>query len=213
MRLPGILRVLAVLAATPCLAAAQTPADSAVSATQQFEYTASVLVYFLPDDDDYAGPIFSADRGRLHLEARYNYEDLRTASLWAGATWAGGSRFLWDVTPMAGLVFGRTDGLAPGLEMTLGYWKLEWYSESEFVIGFNSREEDFFYTWSNFSLNLLENAQISIAVQRTLAFESDVDIGRGPFIGGTFRNFSCTFYSYNRHRDDRYFILEADVAW
>ena len=34
--------------------------------------------YIIPNQDGYASPNFTADHGWLHLEARYNYENLRT---------------------------------------------------------------------------------------------------------------------------------------
>jgi hypothetical protein len=42
--------------------------------------------YIIPNGTDYASPVFSADRSWLHLEARYNDENLRTGSLWLGST-------------------------------------------------------------------------------------------------------------------------------
>ena len=42
--------------------------------------TASAYTYFVPDSGDYVQPTFSADRGWLHLEARYNYEALHAGS-------------------------------------------------------------------------------------------------------------------------------------
>ena len=38
---------------------------------------------------------------------------------------------------MAGAVFGRTNGVAPGLELTLSWKSVELYSENEYVFGFN----------------------------------------------------------------------------
>jgi len=213
MRLPSIRWILVILITMPCVAHAQTSTGGTVSATQPFQFTASALYYLLQDDDDYVGPTLSADRGRLHLEVRYNYEDLRTASLWGGATWAGGNRLLWEVTPMAGVIFGRTDGVAPGLEMTLGYWKLEWYSESELVIVYKTHDEGFFYTWSTLSLSPIEVAQIGLVAQRSQTFDGAVAFGRGPFVGGTYRHVSGAFYAFNLGRDDRYFVLEAEVVW
>ena len=50
----------------------------------------------------------------LHLETRYNNEDLRTGSLWVGYNFAWGEKWQFEVTPMIGGVFGRTNGIAPG---------------------------------------------------------------------------------------------------
>jgi len=46
-----------------------------------WSFSASAYTFFVPDDDDYVMPTFIADHQWLHLEARYNYEDLQTVSL------------------------------------------------------------------------------------------------------------------------------------
>jgi hypothetical protein len=47
-----------------------------------WSYSFSVLTYLEQDAKDYANPNFAADRDWLHLEARYNYEELKTGSVW-----------------------------------------------------------------------------------------------------------------------------------
>ena len=49
-----------------------------------WSFAASVHTYIVPDSHNYAQPTLKADRGWLHLEARYNYEALETGSLWVG---------------------------------------------------------------------------------------------------------------------------------
>jgi hypothetical protein len=69
--------------------------------------------YIIPNGTDYADPVFSANRSWLHLEARYNYENLRTGSLWLGYNFAAGKKLALNVTTMIGGVFGRTTGSHP----------------------------------------------------------------------------------------------------
>ncbi len=95
--------------------------------------TASAAFYALPDQGDYVQPTLTADRGELHLEARYNYEAQRTASLWAGWAIRGGERIEWEVIPMAGAVFGETDGIAPGYVVSIAWGKIDLYTEGEYV--------------------------------------------------------------------------------
>ena len=60
----------------------------------------------MPDGDSYADPYLTADHQWLHLEARYNYENLHTGSLWAGYNFTAGKTLQLAVTPMIGGVFG-----------------------------------------------------------------------------------------------------------
>ena len=91
-----------------------------------------------PTTANYVQPTFTADRGWLHLEARYNYEALDTGSAWVGYNFSGGEKLAWEFTPMIGGVFGDTTGIAPGYKGSLSWWKLELYSEGEYV--FDTRQ-------------------------------------------------------------------------
>ena len=66
-------------------AAASTTPDA-----EPWEYSLTVDGYIIEGEDGYASPTFTADRGWLHLEARYNYENFRTGSLWAGYNFSWG---------------------------------------------------------------------------------------------------------------------------
>ena len=78
----------------------------------------------MPDDQTYLTPMFSADHKWLHLEARYDYEDLRTASLWAGYNFHVGETVTLVATPMFGVVFGRTNAVVPGYKISLTWKRL-----------------------------------------------------------------------------------------
>ena len=83
---------------------------------RRWSFAASAYTYVVPDDHDYVQPTVTADRGWLHLEARYNYEALDTGSAWVGYNFSGGETLAWEFTPMIGGVFGDTTGIAPGLQ-------------------------------------------------------------------------------------------------
>ena len=58
----------------------------------------------------------------------------RPGSSWLGYNFSGGETLAWEFTPMLGGVFGDTTGVAPGFKASLGWRKLEFYSEGEYVI-------------------------------------------------------------------------------
>jgi len=152
-------------------------------------------------------PIFTADKGNLHLEARYNYEDLKTASAWVGYNVFGGNEFEYFITPMVGGAFGRTNGIAPGLEFTLSYAGFELYSESEYLFDFASSEYNFFYSWTDFTYSPLDWLWFGISGQRTKLYESEVEIDRGLILGAAYHNFEFTGYFYNISTDDFFVML------
>src|SRR5687768_1933890 len=120
--LASLAAVIAMMPAAAFAQAATPPADE-----PSWEFTLSGTTYFVADDSDFLQPTVAVDRGRLHLEARYNYEAFDTGSMWAGYNFSGGETVTWEFTPMLGAVFGATDGIAPGYKGSLGWKMLEFY--------------------------------------------------------------------------------------
>src|SRR5262249_42686889 len=152
----------------------------------------SLLGYIVHDDRDYVQPTVAADRGWLHLEARYNYEDLDTGSLWIGYNFSGGDELTWEITPMLGGVFGHTDGIAPGYKGSLSWWKLELYSEGEYLVDTGNSSDSFFYNWSELTISPLDWLRLGLATQRTLAYETDRDVQRGLLAGVSLEHVDLT---------------------
>jgi hypothetical protein len=109
-------------------AASNDPIVTTDKSAVPWSFSVSAYTYLVPDSREYVQPSITADRRWLHLEARYNYEDLETGSVWAGYNFSGGEKLAWEFTPMLGAVFGNTTGVAPGYKGSLSWWKLELYS-------------------------------------------------------------------------------------
>ena len=106
--------------------------SEAPSAKNPRAYNLTVDVYIVPSQSD-VNPVFAANRNRVHLEARYNSENLRRGSLWAGYNFSAGKKLLLNVTPMMGDIFGKTTGISPGLESSLTYKKIAPSISNEYV--------------------------------------------------------------------------------
>ena len=170
-------------------------------------FSASAYTYFVPDDGDYVQPTFTADRDWLHLEARYNYEALDTGSAWIGYNFSGGETLTWELTPMLGAVFGDTDGIAPGYKGSLGWRKLELYSEGEYVFDAGDSSDSFFYNWSELTLAPVEWFRFGLVTQRTRVYQTDREIQRGLLAGVSFKNSSVTGYVFNPDDEKPTFVL------
>jgi hypothetical protein len=196
------------LAAGPSAAQGTTGAEP-----RAWSGSASLFGYFVPADQDYAQPTFAADRGRLHLEARYNYESLATGSAWVGVTFSAGSKLRMDLTPMLGGVFGDLHGLAPGYELTLAWSILELDSESEYFLDPGDSSGDFFYTWSELAIAPSDRWRAGIAAQRTRAYETGLDVQRGLLAGASFGRVDVTAYVFNLGWEDPTVVLSAEVGF
>jgi len=174
-----------------------TPEVAKESNEKAWSFSLSATTYVVPDFQEYVQPTFTADRGWLHLETRYNYENLETGSVWLGYNFSGGEKLEWEFTPMLGGVFGDTTGIASGYKLSLSYWKLEFSSEGEFVFDTRDREGSFFYNWSELSVSPVDWFRFGVVGQRTRAYQSAVDIQRGLLVGFSHKKVDFTTYVFN----------------
>src|SRR6476659_2803564 len=106
------------------LAAQENQIDSAGS---QWNFSAWAEMFIIPGEEDFFNPTFYARHNSLHLEARYNYEDKNTASLWAGHRFKFGKGVKFVFVPMGSIMFGNTTNLASCIEMEITYKKFYFY--------------------------------------------------------------------------------------
>ena len=188
--------------------------DSAVAAdSRAWSYSASLYGYFVPEDRDYAQPTFAADHGRLHLEARYNYESLQTGSAWLGLTFSAGTRLRMDLTPMVGGVFGDLHGVAPGYELTLAWSTLELDTQGEYFLDTQDHSEDFFYMWSELAIAPADWWRAGVVAQRTRAYETGLDVQRGLLAGVSCGRVGATVYVFNLGWEDPTVVLAAEAGF
>lgn len=188
--------------------------DMPDTADQSLAWTvsASMMAYWLPDDDPFTSPTVSVDRGKLHVEARYNYESLDTFSGWMGYNTRFGDAVSVDFTPMLGIVSGSISGIAPGYHLTVGWRAFEFYSESEYVFDRDNHSDSYFYSWSEAAWYPADWLRAGLVAQRTRLYKSDRDIQRGFLIGVSLSSISLGVYVFNPD-DDPTYIASIAVAF
>lgn len=173
---------------------------------KKWNVSADANFYFFSNDFILL-PVVKADKNKLHLEARYNYEDLETFSAWVGYNIMGGNKFTYTLTPMAGVLVGNVNGLSAGLEMTFAWKGFELYTESENVFDFEGQENNFFYNWTDLTWAPKDWLWVGLSGQRTRLYQTDLDIQRGLLIGGALKNWELTGYLYNLGFDDPFVLV------
>ena len=194
-------------------AAGASAATRAEDTVPPWTYSASAYFYFVPEDDDYLQPTITADRAWLHLEARYNYEDLETGSVWIGYNFSAGDSVVFEITPTLGGVFGRTVGIAPGYRLSLGWRAVSFYTEGEYLFDADERTDSFFYSWSELTLAPLDWLDLGLALQRTQVYESPREFQRGLLLGASFRRVGVTAYVFDPDRTDATYVMSAQVEF
>ena len=218
MRWLGLAAVLLITAS--CGAQSQTPSEphspnpkpSGTNA-EPWEYSLTVDGYIIEGEDGYASPTFTADHNWLHLEARYNYENLRTGSLWAGYNISWGKTWQFAVTPMIGGVFGRTNGIAPGCEASVAWKKLTLSIDNEYVFDTTSKSSNFYYTWPQLTYQPVTWLKVGAVAQRTKSFQTPLDVQRGFLVGFNHKKFEFTTYVFNPGISGTSVVVEVGASF
>ena len=196
--------------ATPGSASIKTPSPE----LKQWEYTLTLDGYILAQGTSYVNPVVTADHKWLHLEARYNDESLRTTSLWLGYNFArgdasDGSNWQFHITPMVGGVFGRTNGIAPGCEVSLNYrGKIEASINNEFVFDLTDKSKSFYYSWPQLTYSPVTWFHVGAVAQHTAAYRSSINVQRGFLVGFSRKKWEVTSYVFDPWTKATVVVLE-----
>jgi len=180
------------------------PASAAEKPSWDFALTAYPTV--VRGGENYTSAIATADRGPLHLEARYNYESVGARSAFVGWNFSGGEEITWELTPLVGGAWGTTQAFIPGLEATVAWKKFDLYVEAEYVLDSRERSESYFYAWSELGFRPVEWLRVGIAGQRTRTYNNDRDIQRGPFAQVTWGPVTIGGYWFNPGSSEQVFV-------
>jgi hypothetical protein len=191
--------------------AASTPrADAAAAQAWSFALTA------YPTDvrggDNYTSVIGTADRGSLHLEARYNYESIGARSAYVGWSFAGGESLEWQVTPIVGGAWGTTQSFVAGVEASLAWRAVDFYIEAEYVPT-RTQGEGYTYAWSELGVRVAPWLRIGLAGQHTRTYGSEREFQRGPFAQVTWRAVTLGGYWFNPGAEDQVFVAALGVKF
>jgi hypothetical protein len=183
------MRAGAVLVAATALIASDslggTPISDLVEAAPEpkWEFSLSTYTYLQLQKRDYANPNIIADHDWLDVEVRYNYEALKTGSIWLGYNFTTGKKLKLDLIPMVGGVFGDITGVAPGYTIIASYQTIELSTQGEYFFDAARSANNFFYSWSELRTSPTGWLKVGMVVERTQASGVTSDVRRGPLIG------------------------------
>jgi hypothetical protein len=163
--------------------------------------------------ENYTSAIAVADRGPLHIEARYNYESIGARSAFVGWTFAGGDSISWELTPLFGGAWGATQAIVPGLEASVSWQRLDFYVEAEYVRDRHEQNDSYLYAWSELGFRPVEWLRVGVAGQRTRVYGGERDIQRGPFAQLTWRRITIGGFWFNPGSNNQVFVASIGAAF
>ena len=205
----------AIVMATTALAAEDEHSGRRASPATKVSWEFAVTAYptFVRGGDNYTSAIVVADRGPLHLEARYNYESVGARSAFAGWTFSGGDAITWELTPLLGGAWGATQAFVPALEASVAWRRFDFYIEAEYVRDGSERTNSYFYAWSELGFRPVEWLRVGLAGQRTRTYGGDRELQRGPFAQVTWGRVTIGGFWFNPGSGDQVFVASIGATF
>ena len=212
---PCALLALAAAACSEAVAGEDSHSGRRASRPDQPVWEGAITAYptSVRGGENYTPVIAVADRGPLHLEARYSYESIAARSAFAGWTFSGGETVTWELTPMLGGAWGTTRAFVPAFEASVGWKQLDFYVEAEYVRDSGERSDSYTYAWSELGFRPLEWLRIGLVGQRTRAYGGDRDVQRGPFAQLTWGRVTIGGYWFNPGSSDQVVVGSIGLSF
>jgi hypothetical protein len=149
-----------------------------------------------------------------YVEARYNYEELRSASVYVGKNFSKESESLYySVTPIIGGVAGKFTGGSAGMNLQVEYGKFFFYSQSQFTFTPKSKGNNFLFGWAELAVEPLPWVYLGLSLQHTHDLRTHGKVTEeGIVIGFNFRRWTFPLYGFNLGDSQRYFILGINLG-
>jgi hypothetical protein len=213
-RAPSIVGALALAIATGASAADEGSGRRASPPEKpSWEFALTAYPTNVRGGESYTSAIGAADRGPLHLEARYNYESIGARSAYVGWTFSGGDALTWEVTPLIGGAWGTTEAIVPAVEASVAWQRLDFYIEAEYVRDHHDQHDSYLYAWSELGFRPIEPLRLGLAAQRTRTYGGNRDIQRGPFVQVTWRRVTIGAFWFNPGSSEQVFVASIGAAF
>lgn len=192
-----------------------TSGAAAQSADDGSRWSASINAsyYAMRDEPDFGVVVAAVNRGPLRFEARHNYEARHATSAFVGWKLAGGEALSYEVTPIAGGLFGAAHAGIVGVEASAAYRAFDAYIEAEYVHDNGDAAGHYVYAWSELGFRPFEWLRIGIVGQRTRIVHTSRDLQRGPFVQLAWGKVSVGVYAFNPDAASRYAVISIAASF
>ena len=142
----------------------------------------------------------------MYAELRYNYEDLKTFSMYGGKSFTGGTDLQYTVIPMAGYCTGKFSGFSLATNAEAEWKDFYLSTQTQYSMATKKNTANFFFSWSEAGYNIFRNFFAGLAVQYTRQ-QGVNDLQPGFVTGLNFKDISIPFYMFSPFQPGRYFVL------
>jgi hypothetical protein len=149
----------------------------------------------------------------MYTEMRYNYEELKTASLYVGRVFNTSGAIESSFTPAAGIVVGRYTGASVALNTELSYRNIFFNSQAQYTVSAERTADNFYFNWSDLYYMSLPWLFTGLSMQQTGLCNTAMKTETGVLMGFSKGKWRVPLYLFNVMNDQKYFIVGLNVEW
>lgn len=146
-------------------------------------------------------------------EARYNYDELNTFSVYGGKTFSWNRAVAFSVTPLLGVSVGQLHALSTGNNIDASYQNFFFSSQSQYTFSTRAREENYFFSWIEAGYQPSNWLYAGLTMQHTRVYKTPHLVEPGILLGFSFKRWSLPLYYFNPLKKDQFFIIGVNWEW
>ncbi len=162
-------------------------------------------------------PIAHIQNEKWYGEVRYNYEELKTFSVYVGKIFSGDEdNHSYAIIPVVGMVMGKFTGGSVGLDVTFTDHDFFFTSQSQYTFANTNRHQNFMYSWSELGYEPSQWIYAGLALQHLQLFqkaEEPMSYVWGGMVGFNLGRWTIPLYSFDPFSNSRYFILGLNFGF
>jgi hypothetical protein len=155
--------------------------------------------------------VYYETKNNWYASLRYNYENDQTFSLQLGKKISNQGIVSYSITPLAGMLAGKFKGLSISTKVEIETGKFSFYTEPEYCIHLQNPSENFFYNWSEFSVQAFDFFYTGIALQTIRNYNGNSIAEPGIVLGINIKNFELPLYFFRPSTSSNYFV--TGIHW
>jgi len=157
--------------------------------------------------------VYYQSRKNWYGELRYNYEASQTVSMNAGKMFSKKSTLSYSVTPVAGIVLGKFNGINTGTNIDMDYKKLFFSTEIEYTFSIDKTRGNLFLTWSECGYQFTEKIYSGMALQVIKNGQQKNIWEPGIMMGWVHEGWTFPLYMFNPFSNNRNYVLGINWEW
>lgn len=186
-----------------------------IECSAQFNGAIEQIYYFDEDKSFAMGPIAHIEYDKsLYVEARYNYEEKRTVSIYVGRSFSRDADFSYSFTPLFGGVLGLFNGWSAGLNIDADYKNFYLSAQSQYTFSADDEINNFYFSWSELGYQPLKWLYGGIALQETYLPQTKENLTHpGLVVGFAYRKWTVPVYGFKTGEGTQAFVCSVIYEW